>query len=188
MFDFVAIDFETADKHNPCSLGIAVVENSQVVLVKQWLIKPICFPYFHYYAQKVHGIKKEDVMYEPEFEELWDEIKPYLLGKQIIAHNASFDLTVLRKTLKDYRIEVPQFYYYCSCQIARKVWVENTKSSLDFLCNQEGIELEHHRADSDARACAMIFLREMELLEVGDFNELREKHKISGKKLLTHLR
>lgn len=182
MFNFVAIDFETADTYKPCSLGIAVVQNSKITEVKHWLIKPICYPYFHFYAQKVHGIKKEDVMYEPEFDELWDEIRPYLEEKIVIAHNAAFDIGVLRKTLVNYKIPLPKLYYYCSCIIARKAWSENTKSSLDFLCNQESIELNHHRADSDAIACAKIFLREMEVLESNDFFDLKLKHKISAKK------
>ena len=59
MFDFVSIDFETADKYIPCSLGLTVVENSQVVCTKNWLIKPICFPYFHFYAQQEQDQKKQ---------------------------------------------------------------------------------------------------------------------------------
>ena len=59
MIDFVALDFETADPTHPCSLGIAVVEDSQITLVKHWLIKPACYPYFHFYAQKFMALRKK---------------------------------------------------------------------------------------------------------------------------------
>lgn len=178
MFDFVSIDFETADKYIPCSLGLTVVENSQIVCTKNWLIKPICFPYFHFYAQKIHGIHKEDVENKPEFNQLWHEIEPYLYDKIIIAHNASFDINVLRKTLLHYGIPKPKARYLCTYQLSRIVWKESTKFSLDHLCNQENITLNHHRAESDAEACARLFLREAEILEANNFYELKQKAKI----------
>ncbi|MBP6429341.1 MAG: 3'-5' exonuclease [Bacteroidales bacterium] len=172
MIDFVAIDFETADPTHPCSLGIAVVEDSKIVLVKQWLIKPACYPYFHFYAQKIHGITKEDVKFEPDFGELWSEIKPYLENKTLVAHNAAFDVGILKKTLQFYELPVPKFKSFCSYLTARIAWKDTKKASLDFLCEQENIEFEHHNADSDAYACARLFLRELEILEITDLKVL----------------
>lgn len=174
MLDFVAIDFETADPTHPCSLGIAVVRDSQIALVKQWLIKPACYPYFHFYAQKIHGIKKEDVKFEPEFDELWIEIKPFIENQTLVAHNANFDIGILRKTLEHYKIDVPKFNYFCTYQIARLTWKYSKKYSLDFLCEQEKIEFSHHNADSDAYACARLLLREMEILGIEDFKLLKK--------------
>ncbi len=174
MIDFVAIDFETADPNCPCSLGIAVVKDSKIVFVKQWLIKPSCYPYFHFYAQKIHGIKKEDVEFEPEFDKLWSEIKPFIENQTLVAHNASFDIGVLRKTLEHYKIKVPKFNHFCTYQIARLTWKDYTKYSLDFLCEKENIEFSHHNADSDAYACARLLLREMEVLGIKDLNTLKK--------------
>jgi len=172
MIDFVAIDFETADPTHPCSLGIAVVEDSKIVLVKQWLIKPACYPYFHFYAQKIHGIKKEDVEFEPNFGELWDEIKPFIENKTLVAHNAAFDIGILKKTLQFYKLPVPKFKSFCSYLTARIAWKDSKKASLDFLCEQENIEFTHHNADSDAYACAKLFLRELEILGITDLKVL----------------
>jgi len=174
MIDFVAIDFETADINCPCSLGVAVVRDSKIVLVKQWLIKPSCYPYFHFYAQKIHGIHKEDVKFEPEFDELWHEIKPYIENQTLVAHNASFDMSILRKTLDFYEIEHPKFSHFCTYQIARLAWKDYKKYSLDFLCEKENIDFKHHNADSDAYACARLLLREMEVLGIEDLNSLKK--------------
>ena len=182
-FDFVAIDFETAHLYFPCSIGIAVVRNSQIQLVKNWLIKPVCYPYFHFFAQKIHGIHKQDVEFSPCFDELWQEIQPFLEGMTIVAHNAAFDINVLRKTLQHYNLPKPKSNYLCTYQIARKVWKEQTKYSLDFLCNQHDIAFEHHKSDQDAMACAKLLLREIEDLEVSSFTELRRKLQIRSPKV-----
>ncbi|MDR1006756.1 MAG: 3'-5' exonuclease [Bacteroidales bacterium] len=182
-FDFVAIDFETADKYIPCSLGLVVVRNSHIECVKNWLIKPVCFPYFHFYAQRIHGIHKEDVEFKPCFDELWEEIKPFVENTTLVAHNALFDINVLRKTLLHYHLPKPRSNYFCSYQIARKVWTNQTKYSLDFLCNQQNIVFEHHKSDQDAVACAKLFLRELEELQVSSFTELKRKLQIRSPKV-----
>ncbi len=183
MLDFVAIDFEAADKYIPCSLGLAVVKDSKVVESRHWLIKPICYPYFHFYAQKVHGIKKADVADKPCFDGLWDEISPYLEGQTIVAHNASFDINVLRKTLRHYKLPLPQARYLCTYQIARLIWADSPKYSLDYLCNRFGFEFEHHRADADALACAYLLLKEAEQIGAENLLQLKRKLKIRSPKV-----
>ncbi|MBQ9254206.1 MAG: 3'-5' exonuclease [Bacteroidales bacterium] len=174
MFSYTAIDFETANAFSPCSLGLAKVVDNEVIEVKNWLIKPSCFPYFHYYAQKIHGIHKEDVENEPTFDILWEEIKPYIENTMVIAHNASFDINVLRKTLHHYGIAKPRnSHYLCTYVLSRQVWADSKKFSLDFLCRQENIQLNHHHSDSDAEACARLFLKEVQYLNVEDFAQLK---------------
>ncbi len=167
----------------PCSLGIAVVRNSEIVETRHWLIKPICYPYFHFYAQRIHGIKKADVRDCPCFDGLWDEILPYLEGQTLIAHNASFDINVLRKTLRHYNLAKPTARYLCTYQIARLIWRESPKYSLDYLCNLFGLQFHHHKADADAAACAALLLKEAEELGVTDFSALKRKLKIRSPKV-----
>jgi DNA polymerase-3 subunit epsilon len=50
----------------------------------------------------IHGIRPEDVKDEPEFPEVWAELAPHLTGTTVLAHNASFDMSVLRATLDLY--------------------------------------------------------------------------------------
>lgn len=173
MFSFTAIDFETATNYIPCSIGIVVVKDNDITEVINRFIKPICFPYFHYYAQRIHGIHKEDVANKPTFDVVWSEISKYFDNTIIIAHNAAFDINVLRKTLNHYNIPRPVARYMCTYLLARKTWKNSTKFSLDYLSNQEHITLNHHHSDSDAEACAKLFLREAEILGCSDFKELK---------------
>ena len=61
--NFIALDFETAthERNSACELGICVVENSEIVETKSWLIKPPSYPYFNSHNINVHGIYPEDV-------------------------------------------------------------------------------------------------------------------------------
>ncbi len=173
MFSFTAIDFETATDYIPCSIGIALVRDNKIIKVINRLIKPICYPYFHYYAQKIHGIHKEDVANEPTFDLIWPEISPYFEDTMIVAHNAAFDINVLRKTLAYYHLQRPKARYMCTYIIAKKTWRESKKFSLDYLSNQEHIQLDHHHSDSDAQACAKLLIKEAEILGCEDFTQLK---------------
>ncbi len=157
--NFTAIDFETAHASFPCEIGISVVENGKIAFTKSWLIKPACFPYMNPYNQRVHGITSEDVAESKNFEELWSEISPFLDETTLVAHNAAFDMNVLRSTLKYYDLAVPKSQYFCSVSLARKTWKNLSSHSLGALCDFHEIKFNHHRAGDDALACALITLK-----------------------------
>ncbi len=106
--DFITIDFETAtaDRDSPCEIGLTFVKDNQIVDTKSWLIKPM-YDQFDYFNILIHGIRPEHVANEPEFNILWQEIKPLIENQFLIAHTAGFDISVLRKTLQAYQIPFP---------------------------------------------------------------------------------
>jgi DNA polymerase III subunit epsilon len=163
--DFVAIDFETAtaQRDSPCEIGLTFVQDYKVVETRSWLIKPKYYPHFDYFNIAVHGIQPQDVAGKPEMPELWEEIFPLLNNQVLIAHNASFDMSVLRKTLETYRLPFPSLHYACSLVFSRNIWTGLPAYDLKSLCNMHGIRFLHHRAASDSRACAELTLRAMEL-------------------------
>ena len=59
---------------------------------------------------------------EPEFCEIWGDLRCYLDGRLVLAHNAAFDMSVLRCTLDVYRIPYPEVTYHCTMLIAKKAW------------------------------------------------------------------
>ncbi|WP_229115201.1 exonuclease domain-containing protein [Bacteroides intestinalis] len=76
-YDFIAIDFETANdsRDSACQIGITTVKNGQIKDVKSWLINPES--YFNSFNTMIHGITEKDVKDKPTFSELWPEISPY---------------------------------------------------------------------------------------------------------------
>ncbi len=172
--DFVALDFETAthEKNSACELGICIVENSEIVETKTWLIKPPSFPYFNKFNVAVHGIEPEEVKDSPTFEEIWYEVENALYGNLMIAHNASFDASVLRGCLEYYGLFTPKINYLCSIQLAKKAW-KLPKYGLKSVAEHHDIQFKHHRAGDDAEVCAKISLLAFERLMLTQNDELK---------------
>ncbi len=168
--DFIAIDFETANNNynSACALGLVMVENKEIVNSKYYLIQPPTLD-FSPNNIEIHGIKPEDVENSPKFPEVWKEISKYFNNTNcIIAHNATFDMTVLKACLENYNLEIPKFNYVCSMVISgrgvRKLgYYARDYRKLDEICQLFNIELNHHHALSDAKACAEIVLKTLDI-------------------------
>ena len=157
--NFTAIDFETANEKrtSACAIGLVIVENGKPIKAISRLIKPEP-DYFSYRNIQVHGITPEMVENEPTFDEVWEDIKPFIQGKNIIAHNAAFDMGVLKTTLNHYEIELPNLNYFCTYLMTKKALPGFTNYKLPTVSSYYGIELNHHNALSDSNAAAKIML------------------------------
>ena len=77
----------------------------------------------------------------------------------LVAHNAKFDLGVLKECLHAYDIEwQPKAKAICTVLIGRDI-LPDISHLLNSMCEYYGICLDHHQADSDSRACAEILLK-----------------------------
>ena len=185
--DFVAIDFETATSNytSLCSMGICVVENNKITERKEIYIRPVPFE-FHEYNIHIHGITPDMVADKPTFDKYWDEVKPYLEGKTVVAHNAGFDVGALCATLDYFGIEYPTFDYLCTVKLSQKAYPELKSHKLNNLCAALGVSFEHHQAYDDAYACAKVLLRILEdysllnLAEVDECFEIEVGHLYPG--------
>lgn len=155
--DFTAIDFETANasRDSACAIGLVTVKNGRITDEYYKLIKPK-YLYFNPENTEVNGITQEMVMHEPNFEQLWPEIFPYLQNRQVVAHFAKFDINVLRSTLNSYYLPFPNFDYICSWLLAKKAFPTLGHYRLDYVAKYLGFTFRHHHALEDARACAFI--------------------------------
>lgn len=174
--NFVALDFETANhqRDSVCEIGIAIVSDGRVSEQRSWLVRPYD-NWFNRMNTQIHGIDAEKVANEPEFDELWPQIQGYFEDACLVAHNASFDLSVLRHVLARYEIPYPELCYACSLQVARRAWRGFPSYGLAALSERFGIRLNHHAAGSDAEASARIMLQAMEEHGLYAFNEIEPK-------------
>lgn len=178
--DFVAIDFETAtsERTSACSLGICEVHRNRVISRREMLIRPEPFE-FNSYNVEIHGITPEMVWDKPTLAELWQtQIHPYLQNRLVIAHNASFDINVLCKTLEHYGIEYPTLDYLCTVKLSQKAYPELASHKLNALGDALGINFSHHDACDDAYACAMVLIHILKDYSITDLDELVEKFQI----------
>lgn len=157
--DFCAIDFETANgmRNSACAVAMVKVIDSRVVDEFQSLINQDG-AWFRPDFIALHGITAEMTANAPSFAELWPNITAFIGDLRLAAHNAAFDISVLRNMLEDNSIKWGLPEYYCSLEIARATWPDLRAHSLDVVAEYLGIELDHHNAHSDARACAAILL------------------------------
>lgn len=184
--DFVTIDFETAttDIDSPCEIGLTFVNDNKIVDTKSWLIKPRQFPHFNDYNIFIHGIKPRDVEKKSELKELWTEIGPLIDDKFLIAHHARFDINVLRKTLDYYAIQYPKVDFTCSYILAKNFWKGLPAYDLKSLCRQNNIDLAHHRAGNDSKACAELTIKIFNESGITSKDEIPEKLKTTIGKLV----
>ncbi|WP_057874859.1 3'-5' exonuclease [Loigolactobacillus rennini] len=160
--NFVAMDFETANgkRYSACSVALTVVRNDQIVDEFYSLIKPDT-PFF-WRNTKIHGIHTQDVADAPDFPTLWPHIAPlFQRDRLIVAHNAMFDISVLRQSLQHYNLQTPQYLALDTVRTSRKFYPEFTNHKLNTICEKLNIQLQHHHnALDDSRACANILLSE----------------------------
>ncbi len=156
--NYTVIDFETANQYrsSACALGLIRVENDQEVFRKSWLIRPEPFE-FSPYNVAVHGLTEADCETAPTFADVYAEIRPYIEDQLLVAHNASFDVSVLRRSLEIYNIPVPNFTFLCTWRMAQASLVNLASHRLDMLCAYYNIPLNHHDALSDTNACLEVF-------------------------------
>ena len=154
--NFIAIDFETAkgNRNSACSVGIITVENGEITEEYNILIQPPDNDYF-WKNIEIHGISPKDTANMLNFKELYPEIKKRLQGKTLVAHNESFDRSVLQKTMAYYGLNYSELNIADSWECTYRIYGE----ALNVCCDKHDIELNHHEALSDARACAELYLR-----------------------------
>lgn len=98
-YDFVSIDFETANSRydSACSIGLAAVRDMAVVDTFYSLIN-----YDGNFLPaniSIHGIHPKDVISAPTIFELYPTLLNFFDGCLVIAHNARFDMSVLKSSL-----------------------------------------------------------------------------------------
>lgn len=157
--NFTAIDFETATGYHPCSVGIVTVENGIIVDEFVTLIKPPNNVYSPFTIQ-VHGIYPRDTLNAKSFDQVYPEIQKRLQNRIVVAHNESFDRNVLIKSMELYNLDYSALNlalrWECTVKIYKAKGFKPTK--LSDCCSAMKIDLNHHEALSDARACAKLYL------------------------------
>ncbi|MCC2661474.1 MAG: exonuclease [Arthrobacter sp.] len=159
--DFTAIDFETANgfRGSPCAVGLTKVRGGAIVEEASWLMRPPeNHDTFDYHNVRIHGIRAEHVAARPRFGELFSEIRAFIGDDILAAHNAAFDLGVIRSGLEVSGLPGPAYDYVCTVMLSRRCY-SLVSNSLPFAAEEAGVPLvNHHDAAEDARACAGILI------------------------------
>jgi DNA polymerase-3 subunit epsilon len=158
LVNFVTIDFETAHyaPESACSVGLVLFRDGKAQDGRYSLIRPPVLS-IHPDFTLIHGLTVDDVRDAPVFADIWDTtILPFIGDMPLAAHNASFDMGVLRAVLEWHGIPVPRLRYFCTLALSRNVWPGLRSHSLPNLGAHFGIRYKAHNALDDARVCGDI--------------------------------
>ena len=127
---YIAFDVETPNRFNSrmSAIGIAVVEDGRIVDSFYSLVDPDFYSLvdpeqpFDWFNTQLTGIDSEAVAGAPTFPELWERIEPLMSSGILVAHNAPFDMGVLKKCLQSYGIAWrPQVRGLCTVLMGRRL-------------------------------------------------------------------
>lgn len=156
---YIAFDVETPNCANDrmSAIGITVMEGGAIVDDFYSLVNPEAR--FDRFNIQLTGITPELAAKAPAFPELWAEIEPLMSSGILVAHSAPFDMGVLAKCLGAYGIDWRSFASYaCTCAMGRVCYPELSNHKLNTLCAYLELNLDHHNAGSDSRACGELLL------------------------------
>jgi DNA polymerase-3 subunit epsilon len=173
--DFTAIDFETANGNSAsaCAVGLVKVRDGKIVDTYSTLINPPTGWWnFHPGNIRVHGIYPKDVETAPTWPEVLEQMLAFIDGDVLIAHNASFDMSVLRKATEAVGGTLPELHYACSLLISRKTYHLDSYrlNQVAYAVGHE--EFDHHDALADSDACARIIIHAANRKDAEDLDGL----------------
>lgn len=152
-YDFIAIDFETANYNynSACSIGIAAVKDFEIVKTYYSLINPNVE--FEPTNINIHGITPEDVKDAQTPADLWLDIFHFFGPYAVLAHNAYFDMSVLKRSFPD--SEHINFKYIDTVSLCKDF--VSGKKNLENCADFFNIDLgKHHNSLDDAITCAKL--------------------------------
>ena len=165
--EFVAFDIETTGL-SPLSckiteIGAVLVKKNEVIATFQTFVDPETpIPAD---IVKLTGITDEMVKGAPKDCEAVAEFLKFVGDRMLIAHNASFDMSFIRKVAEDNGMPFDNSYLD-TVSMSRFANPELKKHKLNIIAEYFNIgEFNHHRASDDAEMCAKIFYRMVEKLE-----------------------
>lgn len=158
---FTAIDVETANpkRASVCSVGAVKVRDGVIVDAFETLVQPPPgYESFGSFNVAVHGITALDVVGAPTWDVVHPKLAEFAGGDTLVAHNASFDRSVLTQASAACGIRVPRSRWLCTRDAARSVLdlasykLPDVSRALDIAAHA------HHDAGADARQCALVLV------------------------------
>jgi DNA polymerase III subunit epsilon len=169
--NFTAFECEIANEKwdSLCSIGIVKVTNGRIEEEINYIIRPKELR-VTVINQKIHKLCESDLANQPDLTSIWSQIIHYFDHRLLIAHNAAFDIEVLRQTLSTYNLRHPFFKYLCSQKLAQEIFKDLSNYRLPDVAKYLGLNLNHHNALSDAKVSAEIAIKSIPKLKESDLN------------------
>lgn len=172
---WVVVDFETAStRGTPCQLGAIRFEGGRETGSFETLI----FQPEHLFAPfniALHGITPKAVADAPKWPDVRARLLDFAAGAPLIAHNAPFDMGVIRDASDMWGMEWPTVTYACTLTLARRIWPGQHSYSLLLVCSMLEIPVDLdrvHEALADSRLAGALMNHAMADAPASSLEEL----------------
>lgn len=179
---FSVMDFETtgvSKGDKAIELGIVKVKDLKIVETYRSFFNPgRPIPYF---ITQLTGITNDDVANAPYFEDVVLDIKKFIGDDILVAHNANFDYSFLKREFEIAGFEPPSNGLLCTLKLSKKLYPELTSHKLSSLTSHFRILHKGvHRALGDATVTAHLLVKMLKQLqeenEISTLTELLTYH------------
>ena len=155
--EFVVVDVETTGldpiDHRVIQMALVRVQNGNVTEI----FESIFNPEGPVGKTEIHGITQEQVDSAPLFKEKVEEIKQFISGRTLVAHNARFDLAFMRAEFERSEFILPWVEPLCTLRASEYYLPELRRRKLADCCEAIGVVVENaHTAVGDAIATAKL--------------------------------
>ena len=181
---YVVFDIETtgfsALKDKIIEIGAVRVENGTITARFSEFVNPrIPIPFR---IEQLTSINDNMVADAPPIEEVLPRFEEFCRGAVMVAHNAEFDMSFIKKNYEDLGME-REDTIVDTVGMARFLLPQLNRFKLDTVAKAVGVSLEHHhRAVDDAACTAEIFVKFIQMCRERDIetlDQLNEKGAVS---------
>ena len=133
-----------------------------------------------YFITKINGIRDSMVRDAPSIQTALPAFLEFLNGRQLVAHNASFDLGFIRENANRLKLSPPK-HAICTVELSRQVFPRERSHNLDAVCSRLGLVPNgRHRALADVEVTAQAFVMFQEIIasRVSSRNPAHHLHEI----------
>ena len=117
---------------------------------------------------KINGITNEMVENAPFIEDVMPKFLDFLSDSVFVAHNSPFDLAFINEALQRQYYQKMVNPIICTLKLSKMIYPSFDSHSLDSVTKKMKIAMSnHHRALSDAEACAKILINLLKTIKSG---------------------
>ena len=189
----IFLDIETTGlsfKDNHKIVEIACIETDELIPTKK-IFHKIINPERNVpdEAFKIHGFSSDFLKNKPKFSEIADELLDFIKGKDLIIHNASFDIPFINHEFKLIKNDnIINNKIIDTLEIARSKF-PGSSNSLDALCKRFNVDLSRRTKHNAVLDCELLREVYINLLDVKEpklsFNSQVEQ-KTTQRKILNY--
>ena len=172
--NFCALDVETANcsRSSICQIGVVTVRDGAVIGGWETFVDPE--DDFDDFNTGLHGIGPRDIVGAPQFPEALELVRQRIRDLPLVSHS-SFDRTAFAQAAEEWDVAPLDVAWHDSLRFSRR-FLPDIKGGygLRNLADVLSLDLNHHNAVSDAKACAEVVLRCAEAASFTSFAELAD--------------